>query len=107
MEDPVVLKKKVCELANLMLKSDEDYLDNVLSIWRTGQRLLGEVWDTEFHVFGVIESDTDHLPLKNVRQHCSAEMLHKSEIELAEIIQHYKKDVTEACNEILAKHHHM
>ena len=107
MEYLVKLKQEACGLANSLLLSNENYLDNTLNLWRVGERLLGVVWDTEFHVFGVIASDTDHLPLQKVREHCSERMLKESDIELSEIIKHYKDDVTEACNEILAKHQNM
>ena len=107
MEDPAKLKQEACGLASSILRSNENYLDNTLNLWRVGERLLGKVWDTEFHVFGVIASDTDHRPLNKVRKHCTETMLKKSDIELSEIIKSYKNDVTEACNEILAKHQDM
>ena len=107
MEAPVKLKEEACSLANSILRSDENYLDNILNLWRIGEQLLGKVWDTEFHVFGVIASDTDHLPLSKIRKYCSETMLEKSDIELSEIIKSYKNDVIEACNEILTKHQNM
>lgn len=76
----------------------------MIELWKIGNSLYGQCWDTEFHVFGVIESDTDHLPTKKVRERCSATMLERSDIELKEVIAFYKEDVIEACNAILAKH---
>ncbi|MBB1398760.1 hypothetical protein [Pseudoalteromonas sp. SG44-8] len=90
------------QLATKLLESDEDYLDNVIGLWRIGNRKYEQCWDTEFHVFGVIESDTDHLPLKHVRANCSSEFLAKSDKELAEIIEHYKAEVVSACNKIVS-----
>ena len=58
------------QLATKLLESDEDYLDNVIGLWRIGNRKYEQCWDTKFHVFGVIESDTEHLPLKHVRANC-------------------------------------
>lgn len=96
--------KRATELAVCFLAGDEGYLDNVLEINRVGNKLVGEVWDTEFHVFGVIASDTDHLPTKKVRPLCSQSMLEKSDEELQSIIKFYKTDVASACNEILSKY---
>ena len=107
MEAPIKLKQEACSLASSILRSDENYLDNTLNLWQIGEQLLGKVWDTEFHVFGVIASDTDHLPLSKVRKYCSKTMLEKSDIELSKIIKSYKNEVTEACNEILTKHQDM
>ena len=95
---------RAVELASCFLNSDENYLDNVLEINRTGNNLVGEVWDTEFHVFGVIASDTDHLPTNKVRSLCSQSMLEKSDEELQGIIMFYKTDVFKACHEILSKY---
>lgn len=89
------------KLATKLLESDEDYLDNVIGLWRIGNNKYEQCWDTEFHVFGVIESETDHLPLKHVRANCSPDFLAKSDKELAETIEFYRADVISACNTIL------
>ncbi|MEP2650690.1 MAG: hypothetical protein ABJH06_01730 [Paraglaciecola sp.] len=57
-------KRKSCELANALLTSNEDYLDIVLALSYLGNEIHGQCWDTEFHTFGLIASETDHLPLK-------------------------------------------
>ncbi|MCG7565242.1 hypothetical protein MHM95_02905 [Pseudoalteromonas sp. CnMc7-15] len=88
--------------ANKLLESDEDYLDNVVALWRIGNERYEHCWNTEFHVFGVIESDTDHLPLKHVRPMCSAEFLAKADKEIAETIEFYRTDVVRACNQIIS-----
>ncbi len=44
---------RVSALARVILASDENYLDNVLELYQIDNRLLGEIRDTEFHVFGV------------------------------------------------------
>jgi hypothetical protein len=89
------------KLATKLLESDDDYLDNVIELWRIGNRIYEQCWDTEFHVFGVIESDTDHLPLKHVRVNCSPEFLNKADKEIAETIEFHRADVVSACNKIL------
>ncbi len=98
------LKVDACRLAQEILKSSERYLENVTELRRVGDKLYGQCWNTEFHVFGVIESDTDHLPLEKTRVQCSAKMLEKSDIELGETIEFYRKDLVKACDEILLKY---
>ena len=95
---------RAIEIAGCLLKDDDDYLDNVIELNQIGNRLVGEVWNTEFHVFGVIASDTDHLPTKSVRPRCSRQMLEKADEELQEIIKFYKKEVNDACNKVLKKY---
>ncbi len=104
MIDNVNLKINACKLAKDLLESDSSYLDKVIELWRIGNSLYGQCWDTEFHIFGVIESDTDHLPTEKVRQHCSEYMLTKSDKELKTVIEFYKQDVIRACKEIILKH---
>lgn len=95
---------KACELANFLLAGDRDYLENVLEMAKVGGSLVGEVWNTEFHVFGAIASDTDHLPMRDVRLLCSSSMLEKSDTELRVIVEAYRVEVEKACNEVLAKY---
>lgn len=104
MNEVTEAKKIACEMAASLLDSNEDYIDKILALWNAGNVIYTEGWGTEFHTFGVIASETDHIPLKKVRPHCSAAMLEKADKETLEIIAFYKNVVTEACNEIIAKH---
>ena len=95
------MSDEAIKLATKLLENDDDYLDNIIGLWRIGNDKYEQCWDTEFHVFGVIESDTDHLPLKHVRANCSSEFLAKADEELAEIIEFYRTDVVSSCNKII------
>ena len=103
MEDPIKLHIEAIKLAQSILDSNEDYIGRVIDIWSLGQRIHGEAWNTEFHIFGVISSETDHLPTDKIRSKYSKAMLERSDKELKKIISFYKKDVTKACNEIFFK----
>lgn len=74
----------------------------MIELWRIGNKKYEPCWDTEFHIFGGIKSDTDHFPLKHVTANCSAEFLAKSDKELAEIIEHYRTEVVSVCNKIVS-----
>ncbi|MGO4894671.1 hypothetical protein [Flavobacterium sp. W21_SRS_FM6] len=97
-------KKEACAIATKLLSDNSLYLDNVLRLSRLGAKIYGQCWDTEFHVFGVIASDTDHLPLQHVRQQCSEEFLVKADIEITGIIKFYSKDIEASCKKILSKY---
>jgi len=77
MEDPIRLHEEARKLAQAILGSNENFIDQVINIWSLGQRTHGEAWNTEFHVFGVISSYTDHLPIDRVRPLYSEAMLKK------------------------------
>ena len=95
------MSSEAVKLAYKLLESDKDYLNNIIELWKIGNSLYGQCWDTEFHIFGLIESETDHLPLKHVRSNCSAEFLAKSDKELTEKISFYRNQVVDACNKII------
>ena len=97
-------KLRACEIAKALLENDLDYLDRVIEMWKIGNFIHGQVWDTEFHIFGLIESETDHLPTARVRAHCSKEWLAKADSEIAECVELYRAQVEAACNEILVKY---
>lgn len=98
------LKKDAHQLAESLLKSDNEYLDKIIKLSVIGNTIYGQCWDTEFHVFGVIASDTDHLPINKVRELCSERMLENTDNEIKEVISAYKQDVKRACNEIVVKY---
>ncbi|KYN85994.1 hypothetical protein ATY36_05080 [Vibrio cidicii] len=97
-----MVSKEAIELAKNLLESDENYLENIIALWRIGGQKYGQCWGTEFHVFGIIESETDHLPLNHVRSSCSLDFLEKADAELAETIEYYRSDVIVACNKIIS-----
>jgi len=98
------LRKDACKAAKALLDSDDDYLDKIVKLWKIGNQIYDECWDTEFYIFGLIESETDHLPTKETKRHCSINMLNRTKEEIEKTIHFYKQDVNCACNEILSIH---
>lgn len=95
------MSEEAIKLAKKLLESDVDYLDHVTDLCYIGNELYGQCWDSEYHIFGLLFSELDHLPLKHVRANCSDEFLDKSDKELAETIEFYRSDVVIACNKIM------
>ena len=98
------VKEQACQVAIQLLESDKMYIDHTLELSNLGREIYAEIWNTEFHIFGVIASDTDHIPVNDMRNKCSEEFLERIDNETKELIVFYKKEVTKACNEILFKH---
>ena len=99
-QDPQ-LRERAKVLAKALLNSDEKYLDRILELSNIGDRLYGQCWDSEFHIFGVIASETDHLPTSKSRLLWSESSLVKTDGALEVTIETYRQHVGKACNEIL------
>jgi hypothetical protein len=59
--------------------------------------------DPDFVVFGLVASDTDHLPLGEVRQRWSAQALTSADAELERIANFYRDDILAACSNVIAR----
>lgn len=99
-------RDRSCELVNQLKESDDLFLERTLELWSLGNKIYTEAWNTEFHVFGVIASETDHLPLSSVREKCSSRFLKLADEELKETVSSHKTDLENAYNDILAMHSH-
>lgn len=96
-------KIAACEHAKALLNNNSLFIDRVTELSYIGNRIYGQCWETEFHVFGLIASEADHLPLEKVRPLCSQDFLEKSDKEVSELIDFYSQDVGNACKAILSK----
>jgi hypothetical protein len=96
-------KITACEHAKALLNNNSLFVDRVTELSYIGNRIYGQCWETEFHVFGLIASEADHLPLEKVRPFCSKEFLEKSDKEVSELIDLYSQDIRNACKAILSK----
>ncbi|MCC4796843.1 hypothetical protein BCT30_16550 [Enterovibrio norvegicus] len=98
------MTENVFKIASQLLSNDNDYLERVVELKAIGDSLHGQCWDTEFHIFALIASELDHLPLEHVRKQCNSEFLAKADKELSEAIDFYRIEVTSACKKILKNH---
>ncbi len=62
---------------------------------------MGATGNSVFDIFVVVDSDSDHLPFGNVRQHCSPEWLQKADAEIADIESLYREPVRKAAEALL------
>ena len=97
-------RDRSCVLVVELVESEEFFLEKVIELWALGNKIYTEAWNTEFHVFGAISSDTDHLPLNRVRDKCSERFLVRSDEELKEIISSYEFELEKAYKDILSMH---
>ena len=104
MRDIKSYRERSCALVRFLVVSDELFLERSLELWSLGNKIYTEAWNTEFHVFGVIASETDHLPLGSVREKCSSRFLKLADQELKEVIKRHQADLEKAYSEISEIH---
>ena len=97
-------RERSCVLVQQLILSEELLLENILELWSLGNKIYTEAWCTEFHVFGVIASTTEHIPLGKVREKCSARFLNLADEEMKETAVLHKSDLNEAYGKILELH---
>jgi hypothetical protein len=67
-------------------------------IWFRAER------DPDFMTFVAIDSDADHLPIGNVRQHWATDALEKKDSEIQQCEEFYKADSIEAARNLAKKY---
>lgn len=97
-------RDRSCVLVKQLILSEELLLENILELWSLGNKIYTEAWCTEFHVFGVIASNTEHIPLGEVREKCSTRFLDLADREMQEAAVLYKTDLNEAYGKIIKLH---
>jgi hypothetical protein len=60
--------------------------------------------DPDFLFFKGIDSDTNHLPVGDIRKHWSPDALHVKDKEIRKIEEHYRKDAIKAAKNLLKKY---
>jgi hypothetical protein len=60
--------------------------------------------DPDFVVFGIVASETGHLPLGEVRKQWSAQALAKADDEIERICDFYGSQILTACTNIVARY---
>ncbi|MCE0499538.1 MAG: DUF2489 domain-containing protein [Methylacidiphilales bacterium] len=60
--------------------------------------------DPDFQTFAAIDSETDHLPLGNVRQHWASEALKKKDIEIQQAETQFRPQAIEAAHNLIKKY---
>jgi hypothetical protein len=59
--------------------------------------------DKDFVIFGLVASETDHLPLGESRQYWDPQALKRADAELNGISEFYRVQIVEACTNVLAR----
>lgn len=90
-------------LAKSVLADEGDYLNNVSKLNSLRFDLGNSEFDEDFLIFIEISSETDHMPLGNTRENCSAEWLEKCDKELSETKEYYRAKIERSCKSIIER----
>jgi hypothetical protein len=67
---------------------------------------IGADRDAHFTFFVGLESETDHLPVGEVRQHWNAEALREKDAEIMRVESFYRERALEICRQLIQKYEH-
>jgi hypothetical protein len=88
----------------------QDILDGRIGIIEGSRRLNSlrhridvDEFDPDLLTFVVVESETDALPVGDVRRQWASDALAKKDVEIAAAEAFYRKDVLESCSRLVAR----
>lgn len=110
MKDAVALNQweekaraKLVELCEAMLSGQLSYLEGAVKVCQLQHQIRVPDFDPDIMAFIAIRSETDHLPLEQVRHHWSAETLQKLAPEFERTEQWAAPFASEACRHLVQR----
>lgn len=91
-------------MARSVLNNEIGIIEGCIALARFAHEVVPN-WssDPDFVVFGVIASDTDHLPFGQVRDRWSSAGLAKADAEIEAITERHRVEVRQACENVIAR----
>lgn len=91
-------------VAREMLNGTVSVIDGSVALAQYAHRMVPD-WrsDPDFLIFGAISSETDHLPLGQVRSRWSSSALAKADAKIAAISEAHRTRVLQACTSLIAR----
>ena len=96
-------RQKVVALARDLLAERIGIVQCSRALAFLSHRVGAAQFDTDFLLFVGIDSETDHLPIGEVRRHWAADALATKDAELAEAEAFYRPQALEACVRLIAR----
>ena len=96
-------KKEVVEIAQQILKQSLSVVDGSVRLSTLRLDVCDDPADEDFRLFVAIESESDHLPLKEVRKKYSEQALEKADTEIEEIEKIYRGQIQTACKKLIER----
>lgn len=97
------LSSKIIEIARRILSGEVDIVGGARDLARVSHQ-LGADHDPDFVFFIGLDSETDHLPIGDVRQHWNPEVLRAKDAELAAHEAKVRERTFEVCQRLIEKY---
>lgn len=94
---------EIVRVARAILNGTIGIIEGSRTLHGLGHEECADDLDPDFSIFVVIDSDTDHLPVGDVRKMWLEDALVEKDEEIRKIIDFYKEDVLRACSNIILR----
>ncbi|MGA9776787.1 MAG: hypothetical protein WBS33_00790 [Verrucomicrobiia bacterium] len=99
------LSRKVVAAAQSILSGELGIIAGARQLCGLGHK-IGAERDPDFTFFVAIESESDHLPVGEVRQHWNPEALRAKDAEIASFEAFYREQAFEICRRLIERYDH-
>jgi len=98
------VRQRIISTAQAILDGTVGIIEGSVAMSRISHQAVA-VWheDNEFRIFGLISSETDHLPTGSARQYWNPVALAREDKEIAEIEDDIRNDVLTACRNLIER----
>jgi hypothetical protein len=97
------LSRKIVTAAQTILPGELGVIAGARQLCSLGHQ-VGAHDDADFTFFVAIDSETDHLPIGEVRQHWNREALRAKDTEIASFESFYREQAFEICRRLIEKY---
>ena len=94
-------RQEVVKMARDLLEGEIDFLSGVRGLRGLKHEVSDNDFDPDFLVFVAIYSETDHIPLPELRESCSESWLKKCDKEVEGVEERNREQVAEACRKLI------
>jgi hypothetical protein len=99
------LSRKIVAAARAVLSGELGIIAGARQLCGLGHE-IGADRDAYFTFFVGLDSETDHLPIGDVRQHWNVEALREKDAEIVRVETFYRERAVEICRRLIQKYDH-
>ena len=96
-------RSEVIHVSKDIIDKKISIIEGVRKLCALHHKISKDDFDTDFLIFAAIDSDTDHLPVGNVREHWSLNALEMKDKEICDVEDIYRDQVIEACKKLILR----
>ena len=97
------ISRKIVEIARGIISGELQLIAGSRKLWRLGSEIEAER-DADFTFFCALDSETDHLPIGEVRERWNPDALREQDSEIMKIESFYRERALETCRRLIQKY---